>query len=61
MPHATTHAITAGCCNAALTAALAAITARITTEQGRADPEFVRGLRVAKALIQGAEQAETRR
>lgn len=50
-----------GCCNATLTASLAAITARIATEQGRADPEFVRGLRVAKALIQGAGQAEVRR
>ena len=50
-----------GCCNATLTTALAAITARIAAEQGRADPEFVRGLRVAKALIQGAGQAEVRR
>lgn len=50
-----------GCCNATLTTALAAITARIATEQGRADPEFVRGLCVAKALIQGAGQEEVRR
>jgi hypothetical protein len=57
MKNETTH----GCCNATLIATLAAITARIATEQGRADPEFVRGLRVAKALIQGAGQAETRR
>lgn len=55
------HAITAGCCNATLTTALAAITARIATEQGRADPEFVRGLRVAKSLIKGAGQAESMR
>lgn len=50
-----------GCCNANYVHILAAITARIDTEQGRADPEFVRGLRVAKALIQGAGQAESRR
>jgi hypothetical protein len=43
-----------GCCNATLTAALAAITARIATEAGRADPEFVRGLKVAKLLTKQA-------
>jgi len=57
MPNATPH----GCCNATLAAALAVITARIAKEAGRADPEFVRGLHVAKALVKGAGVAGGRR
>jgi hypothetical protein len=45
MPHETTH----GCCNATLTAALAAITARIATEQGRAGEVYASLRRLYKA------------
>ncbi|MBW3113551.1 hypothetical protein KYJ26_16980 [Bacillus sp. MCCB 382] len=41
-----------GCCNATATAILAALTDRIKLESaGVTNPDFLRGLQVAKALV----------
>jgi hypothetical protein len=44
-----------GCCNATATAILAALTDRIAKERGNcSNPDFLRGLQVAKLLVKEA-------
>jgi hypothetical protein len=45
----------AGCCNATATAVLSALTDRIATESyGITNPDFLRGLQVARLLVKEA-------
>ena len=47
--------MTQGCCNATATAALSALTDRINRESSHAhNPDFLRGLQVAKVLVREA-------